>query len=153
MVATGISSILAALLLSFNMYALPMTGVIIAFNLSPMAVYDIETTAEETTPKPDLTFRDEDGNVLLDSDEIAKVKSIEFYGGYAIELEFSEEGKKIFAEITENMIGRQLSVYYGEVLLSSPTVQSAIAEEKAVITGLESRASADALAEAINSMR
>jgi protein-export membrane protein SecD len=52
-----------------------------------------------------------------------------------VELTFDDTGAKLFAEITKNNIGKQVSIFLDGVPISSPTVNEEITLGKAVITG------------------
>jgi protein-export membrane protein SecD len=52
-----------------------------------------------------------------------------------ISLEFNEEGKKLFAEITERNVGEPLAIFLDNYLISAPRVNEPIRDGKAVITG------------------
>jgi protein-export membrane protein SecD len=52
-----------------------------------------------------------------------------------IQLTFNEEGKKIFGEISERLIGKQLAIFVGGDLITAPVIQTKIADGLAVISG------------------
>ncbi len=52
-----------------------------------------------------------------------------------ITLQFDSEGKDLFGEITERNVGKPLAIYLDNEMISSPTVQEAIKQGDAVITG------------------
>lgn len=52
-----------------------------------------------------------------------------------ITLEFNDEGKKLFAEITARNIGKPVAIFLDGVPISAPTVQQQITAGEAVITG------------------
>lgn len=52
-----------------------------------------------------------------------------------VELTFDDTGAKLFAQITKNNIGKQVSIFLDGVPISSPTVNEEITLGKAVITG------------------
>jgi len=55
--------------------------------------------------------------------------------GYAISLEFNDQGKKKFADITREQLGRPLAISLDEFIISAPTVQAIISDGNAQITG------------------
>jgi preprotein translocase subunit SecD len=55
--------------------------------------------------------------------------------GPTIGLEFNSDGAQKFAKITSDNIGRPLAIFLDNFLLTAPTVQTAITDGKAVITG------------------
>jgi protein-export membrane protein SecD len=50
-------------------------------------------------------------------------------------LEFNAEGKDLFAAITENNVGKPVAIFLDGFLISAPTVQEAIKDGNAVISG------------------
>jgi protein-export membrane protein SecD len=55
--------------------------------------------------------------------------------GPTISLTFNEEGKKLFAEITKNNIGKVMAIFLDGKILSAPTIQDEIPNGQAQITG------------------
>lgn len=107
--------------------------------------FDVMHMIEEIGKKSSLTFykgNDNTGEVVLQgAADIAGAA----YGGYdtengsyMISLEFTERGTAKFAKATKEMIGKQISIYMDETLLSAPTVNSQITDGKAIITGMAS---------------
>ncbi len=58
-------------------------------------------------------------------------------GNVEANIEFDNDGKNIFAEVTERNLQKPIAIFLDEEMLSAPTVQAAITEGKARITGLE----------------
>ena len=56
-------------------------------------------------------------------------------GQPSILLNFNDEGKKLFAEITKRNVGKPVAIYLDGELLSAPTVQQEITAGQATITG------------------
>ncbi|MCE9643562.1 MAG: protein translocase subunit SecD [Candidatus Andersenbacteria bacterium] len=52
-----------------------------------------------------------------------------------ITLNFDADGTKLFAQITKDNIGKQIAIYLDGAIIQAPTVQSAIPDGRAVITG------------------
>lgn len=52
-----------------------------------------------------------------------------------VSLEFNDEGKKMFKEITERNVGKRVAIYLDKVPISAPTVKEAIVDGRAVISG------------------
>ncbi len=71
--------------------------------------------------------------------------------GIAIGLQFDNEGKELFASITKNHIGEQLAVFLDGEILTAPTINSAITNGEAVITGSFGRQEAQELVRELNS--
>lgn len=91
----------------------------------------------KTTAK--LTFRDPQGNVMLQGDDLkdAKGGQAQQAGQYVVNLTFSTEGGKKFAALTTKLIGQQLGVYLDDKLLTNPSVNTPILNGQAEITGYE----------------
>ena len=52
-----------------------------------------------------------------------------------VAIEFDDEGRKLFGEITKRNIGKPLAIFLDGQIVSAPTVQTEITDGKAVITG------------------
>ena len=68
-----------------------------------------------------------------------------------VSLTFLSTGSKIFADVTQRNIGKPVGIFIDQYLISAPTVQQAITEGSAVITGNFTVDEAKKLAIAINS--
>ena len=68
-----------------------------------------------------------------------------------VSLDLNAEGTKLFAQITQANLGRTVAIYLDGVPISTPTVQSAITDGHAVITGSFTPADAKTLVERLNS--
>ncbi|MCL1786340.1 MAG: hypothetical protein FWG38_00015 [Defluviitaleaceae bacterium] len=103
-----------------------------------------------------LVFTDDAGNVLLTDEHIAhaSVRLMSGAGGRAdevvVNLTFTEEGTRIFAQATRDNIGRPIMIYVDGELVSSPIVNSVITDGEAVITGNFTTQTAADLVNAIN---
>jgi preprotein translocase subunit SecD len=90
----------------------------------------------KTTAK--LTFRDPQGNVVLQGDELADAKTGQDptnAGAYVVNLTFSSDGAKKFADLTTKYIGQKIGVYLDDKELTNPTVNVPILNGQAMITG------------------
>ncbi len=120
---------------------------------------DIDKAVEVLKQTPFLEFKEEDpnaaqnakvvnGQVQIDSNALFKstgltgkdlsqatVQFDQQSGNPEILLQFNSEGTKLFADITSRNIGKTVAIYLDGTPLSTPTVQSAITDGKAVITG------------------
>ncbi len=67
-----------------------------------------------------------------------------------VSLEFNEEGAKIFEELTERNVGKQLAIFIDGDLISSPVVREKISGGRAQITGKFSVREAKELASNLN---
>lgn len=87
-----------------------------------------------------VEFRDPKSNVLLSGDDIKSAKYSDTATDQTsirsphVELTFSEEGAKKFADATEKLVGQAISIYLDEVCLTSPIVNSKITSNNAIIT-------------------
>ncbi len=68
-----------------------------------------------------------------------------------VALSFSDNGAKLFGEITQANVGKQVGIFIDENILSAPVVQQPILDGNAVITGQFSLEEAKSLVIAINS--
>ena len=106
----------------------------------------------------ELQFRDSKGDVKLTGDHIRNARA-----GYdkdnkpIVELEFTSEGSDLFAAATkaiaakENGVDNKLSIYLGDTLVSSPTVEQQIVSATAQITGIGNYDTAKTMASVIKS--
>lgn len=67
-----------------------------------------------------------------------------------ISLEFNDEGKDLFANITRRDVGKPVAIFLDETVISSPTVQEPILDGKAVISGKFTIQEAKLLAQRLN---
>jgi protein-export membrane protein SecD len=91
-----------------------------------------------------------DGKILGDKYLMNAGVSFTQGGAPQVELIFNDEGKKIFAELTKRLLGKQIAIFVGGELLTAPTVQSVIPDGRAVITGQYTVETAKMLANNIN---
>lgn len=68
-----------------------------------------------------------------------------------VSLQFSDAGRKKFADLTGKNVGKMIGIFLDEQLLSSPTVQQPILQGDAVISGSFTLEDAKSLSVAINS--
>lgn len=69
---------------------------------------------------------------------------------YVVNLEFTEEGATKFGEITTQYVNQTISIWMDDIMLSAPTVNTAITDGKAQISGEFTAEEATQLAEKIN---
>ncbi|MSR68029.1 protein translocase subunit SecD [Candidatus Peribacteria bacterium] len=67
-----------------------------------------------------------------------------------VQIQFDDEGGKIFQQLTKRNIGKRIAIFVGGDLVSAPTVQNEIVGGNAVITGSRSIQEAQALAQDLN---
>ncbi len=67
-------------------------------------------------------------------------------GNPQVSIEWGDTGRELFAKTTANNIGKRLGIILDGTMISAPTIQSAITDGKAVITGVGSTQEAKLLA-------
>jgi len=98
----------------------------------------------KTTAK--LTFRDPHGNVVLKGNELkdARAGQGDPNQGYVVNLTFSSEGTKNFADLTTKYMGQQIGIYLDDKLLKNPLVETPITNGQASIDNYDTlQAAAD----------
>lgn len=80
----------------------------------------------------------------------ARIEFDETAGAPRVSLEFDKEGAKLFGEITERNVGKPVAIFLDQQPISIPTVQEAIKEGRAVITGQFSLKEAKLLTQRLN---
>lgn len=88
----------------------------------------------KTTAK--LTFRDPKGNIVLQGDELTDARAGQGQDpnqGYVVNLTFSSDGTKKFADLTTKYIGQQIGIYLDDKLLKNPQVEMPITNGQAFI--------------------
>ena len=120
---------------------------------SDEADFDAQKAISELGETALLTFKDPDGNVVLQGADITKSYATfsQQYGCFVVALEMSAEGKTKFAEATGRLINQKISIYMDNTLISDPTVNQQINDGSAVITNQKDEATAKDLASKINS--
>lgn len=114
--------------------------------------YDSNEIVENLSKTGNLEFKDSDGNILLTGKDVKEATAVlDSTSSPVVSLEFNDDGKEKFAEVTANNIGKVISIYMDDELVSSPVVQSAITDGKAVINGMSSMDEATKLAGVISS--
>lgn len=100
-----------------------------------------------------LTFRDPDGNILIEGKDVkeSKVQLDKKTSEPVVTLIFNAEGTKLFEDATEKLVGQRIAIYMDETLISAPTVNQKISGGNSVITNIGSTEAAKALSDKINS--
>ena len=82
-------------------------------------------------------MKDEDGNILITVEDVLSAETIvnDNNGNkeYCVSLKFTDEGTEKFAEATEQNIGKVISIYVDDVIVSAPMVQAKITENDGTI--------------------
>lgn len=100
------------------------------------AVNILKTTAK-------LTFRDAEGNILLDGSKLKDAKAgldntTPGSPKYVVHITFTPEGAKEFAEITTRFLGQPIGIYLDENMIQNPVVRSPIVNGEGQIEGYSS---------------
>ncbi len=83
-----------------------------------------------------LEFQDESGTTVMTGKDLKDAKAeIDQSKRNLVALEFSDEGAKIFGDLTAKNIGKHITILLDKQVLTSPVVEEAIPSGKAVITG------------------
>ncbi|WMJ77755.1 MULTISPECIES: protein translocase subunit SecD [unclassified Sedimentibacter] len=100
-----------------------------------------------------LTFRDPQGNVLVEGKDVkeSKVQLDSKTNMPIVTLKFNEEGAEAFADATEKLVGQSISIYMDETLISAPHVKQKITGGDSYISNIESAEEAKSLSDKINS--
>jgi protein-export membrane protein SecD len=67
-----------------------------------------------------------------------------------VQIQFDEEGGKLFQELTKNNVGKRIAIFVGGQLVSAPVVQKEIPGGNAIITGSRNFIEAKELAQDLN---
>ncbi len=115
-------------------------------------MYNSQEIIESLSQTGKLTFKDPEGNELLTGSDIAEA-TVQFdeYNNPVVGLKMTAEGTTKFADATTKFIGKQISLYMDEDILTAPTVKTAITGGEAVIDGMDSLDEAKRIAGIINS--
>lgn len=122
-------------------------------NVDIPGVSDANQILKELGKAGALQFIDEKGEVVLDGSDIQSADATIYNSGtrneYLVELILTPAGSEKFAKVTKANIGKIISIYYDNVEVSSPRVNSEITGGKAVIEGQASFEEAKELASVI----
>lgn len=120
---------------------------------SDEADFDPQKAVTELGETAKLTFRDPDGNIVLSGSDVVKsvAQVSQTDGTPVVSLELSNEGSKKFADATGRLVGKPISIYMDETLISAPTVEEKISGGKAIINHISGSEEAISLANKINS--
>jgi len=93
----------------------------------------VETQVEEDIVPPADAWKETglSGKQLSRSEVVTDQQT----GAVQVALNFNDEGTKLFSEITERNLGKQVAIFLDGQIISAPTVQTVIRDGRAVITG------------------
>lgn len=121
-----------------------------------------EHASEETGEDGSIVYMTPTGTtestIILQGNDIVSAEPVMYddtSGGvtrtvYAVNVTMSDEGAEKFAEATERLTGKIISIWMDDVMISNPTVNEAIEGGECTITGNFDAASASKLANQIN---
>lgn len=117
-------------------------------------VENVETAVNEIGQTAKLSFTNLQGEVLVEGKDVvnaskAAVTNATGVQEIVVNLEFNEKGKKDFAKATQDNIGKPLLITLDNNIISIPTVNTAITDGKAMISGSFTVESAEELASLI----
>jgi len=99
------------------------------------AVETLKTTAK-------LTFRNDQGEILMDGSELKDAKAaVDTSRGsaeYVVHISLTTEGAKKFADITTEYLGKNIGIYLDEEMIQNPKVNEPITNGEGQITGYSS---------------
>ena len=98
-----------------------------------------------------LEFLDPDGNVFMTGDMVKTASYFYDEGDHQIAFTLTDEGTKVFGDMTAKSIGKTIAIMLDGEQLIAPTVQTAINEGRGVINGLGSADRASTIAAKIQS--
>lgn len=128
--------------------------------------FDAQQTMAELGSTAYLTFRTVDatqvdengdylpvGDIVIDGADVADASSYmdQTTNYYSVELKLNADGQKKFSAATASMIGQPLAIYMDDLMLSAPTVKTAITGDSCSITGTFTSDEAKKLADSIKS--
>ena len=114
-------------------------------------VQDANQILEDLGNPGSLEFQMPDGTVFMTGDMVEDAQAAtqtDTYGNkeYVVSLKLTDEGAKIFGEVTSENIGKNLPIVYDGETISYPRVQTAITGGEAQITGMANFEEAETLA-------
>ena len=114
--------------------------------------FDPQAAIKELGETALLTFKDPDGNVVLEGADVKKsyASTSQSDGSFVVNLELTADGATKFSDATGRLVGKAISIYMDTTEISSPTVETQITDGNAIITGQKSLKEAKTLAEKIN---
>ena len=98
-----------------------------------------------------LEFKDPSGKTFMTGDMVQNASYFYSEGDHQIAFTLTDEGAKLFGDVTAANIGRQIAIYLDGEQLINPTVQNAITNGSGVINGLGSAERATSIAAKIQS--
>jgi preprotein translocase subunit SecD len=120
-------------------------------NGNPTIIVDLPGVTDLTKAKDilgktaKLDFRNETGAVVVEGKDIIADQtiaeplqnstSLSSASQWEVKVSFTSDGTKKFADATKAAVGKQIGIYLDDTLISAPTVNSAITDGVAIISG------------------
>ena len=98
-----------------------------------------------------LEFKTPDGEVFMTGDMVKTATYYYHEGDHQIAFTLTDEGSKLFGEVTAQNIGKRIAIYLDGEELINPTVESAITQGSGVINGMGTAERATSIAAKIQS--
>ena len=96
--------------------------------------FDSNDIVKTLTSTGQLNFKNEEGNVLLTGNDVKNATAVLTQDGKAIiQLKFTDEGTKKFAEATGNNINKTIEISMDDQVLTKPVVNTQITDGEAII--------------------
>ncbi len=119
--------------------------------------FDAAAAVQELGETALLTFcknEDSESIILSGAEDIKEAKAAyvddETYTGYVVQLVLTDNGTSKFATATASLVGQTISIWMDDEMIQAPTVNQAITDGQAIITGMADADEAKALADKIN---
>ncbi len=98
-----------------------------------------------------LEFKDPSGNVFMTGEMVKTARYFYSEGDHQVAFTLTDEGSKIFGEMTTKSIGQRIAIYLDGEELIAPTVENAITNGSGVINGMGTAERATTIAAKIQS--
>ena len=100
------------------------------------AVTDPNEAIEYLGAMASLSFKDPSGTEVLNGTHVEEaIPTTTQDGQIVVQLQFTGEGQRLFADATARLVGQPLSIYVDNNLISSPNVNEAINSDTCIIEG------------------
>ena len=124
-------------------------------NIDIPGVSDANAILQELGQPGSLLFVDPDGKTILTGDQVKSAQAGQRQdrttgaNQYVVELTFSDEGTKAFADATTRLVGQRFAIIYDNVMYSNPVVREPITGGQCTIDGMTGYEEAELLASTI----
>lgn len=115
--------------------------------------FDATKAVQELGETAVLTFCEgetKDKVIMTGSASVERAEATMYEGSYVVALTLKESGKAKFAEATARLVGQTISIWMDDIMISAPTVNTAITNGECIIDGMANAEEATDLANKIN---